>query len=93
MYRKNKGFQWNFWKAVVVYETDKSRCCKGVQCTLLIPPSPLSPQQLFFKHANKHKEQQPFNIQQMLANIKKKNPHSFHLPKLLGKDKNRSFVI
>lgn len=58
-----------------------------VLCSSLLLP--LSPQQLLFKH----KEQQPFNIYQMLANIKKIFPHSFHLPKFLGKDKNCSFVI
>lgn len=76
-----------------MYETDKCRYCKGVQSTLLIPPSPRSPQRFFFKRIDKHTAQQPFNSQQMLANIKKKFPHSFHLPKLLGKDKNCSFVI
>lgn len=40
------------------------------------PSSSLSPQQLLLKQVDKCKEQQPFNIYQMLANIKK----NFHTP-------------
>lgn len=69
---------------------DVAKAFRELCSSLLLP---LSPRQLLFKHFDKHTEQQPFNIYQMLANIKNFFPHSFHLPKFLGKDKNCSFVI